>query len=224
MSKRKKTYRKSSKCPEPLNTLIDLAGAATLGAIVHSQIKRDYARGKGDASALAAAMVYGAGAFRTGTAGTLSLGGLLGLNSALKDIEREQLTRRVSYVPPFKDKISGVKVHESPPLRKNLWRDHCEDGSAYGIDPNDYSSPDDYNEALTLAKSKDTLEKADTLMEPEPIKEGPETKPQLKNLWRKYCSDGSAYGINPENYTSADDYEDAVEDAKRKASKEQEKR
>lgn len=219
MAKRKKTYRKSSKCPEPFNTLIDLAGAATLGAIVHSQIKRDYARGKGDSSARAAAMVYGAGAFRTGTAGIISLGGLFGLNSALKDIEREKLARQASYAPPFKDKISGAKVHGAPPLRKNLWRDHCEDGSAYGIHPRDYSSPDDYYEALTLAKSGKNVSQIYTPMNQEPIQERSETKLPHKYVWRKYCSDGSLYGIDPEDYTSADDYEDALAEAKDKVGK-----
>jgi hypothetical protein len=36
--------RKSSKCPEPLNTMLDLAGAAVLGAYTRHKILKDYER------------------------------------------------------------------------------------------------------------------------------------------------------------------------------------
>ncbi len=34
-----------------------------------------------------------------------------------------------------------------------------------------------------------------------------------KYIWRKYCSDGTAYGIDPEDYETADDYQDALNKA-----------
>ena len=46
MAKRRSSSRKSSKCSEPLNTLINLAGVVALGTIVKSQVKRDYVRGQ----------------------------------------------------------------------------------------------------------------------------------------------------------------------------------
>lgn len=36
--------RKSSKCPEPINTLLDIAGAATLGLYVKHKVKKDAER------------------------------------------------------------------------------------------------------------------------------------------------------------------------------------
>ncbi len=94
MAKRRK--KPSSKgCPEPLNTMIDLAGAAAMGAFTKHKIKRDYAKGQSQDSIEAAMMVYGMGAFRRGSAGLMSLGGLYGVNSAIKDIERSEQARRL---------------------------------------------------------------------------------------------------------------------------------
>ena len=50
--------RKSSKCPEPLNTMLDLAGAAVLGAYTRHKILKDYERGEGEESAKAAMFVH----------------------------------------------------------------------------------------------------------------------------------------------------------------------
>ena len=36
-----------------------------------------------------------------------------------------------------------------------------------------------------------------------------------KYLWRKHCEDGSIYGINLFDYETADDYEDALIEAKK---------
>lgn len=36
----------------------------------------------------------------------------------------------------------------------------------------------------------------------------------VKYRWRKYCGDGSQYGIYPEDYETADDYVEALEMAK----------
>ena len=37
----------------------------------------------------------------------------------------------------------------APRDNRYAWRLNCEDGSAYGIDPNDYETRDEYNEALS---------------------------------------------------------------------------
>ena len=50
--------RKSSKCPEPLNTMLDLAGAAVLGAYTRHKILKGYERGEGEESAKAAMLVH----------------------------------------------------------------------------------------------------------------------------------------------------------------------
>ena len=90
MAKRKKSYS-ATKCPEPLNTMIDLAGALAMGAFAKHQIKKDFRRGQGAESVKAATMVYGMGAMRRGSEGLISLGGLYGVNSAIRDIEKGEV-------------------------------------------------------------------------------------------------------------------------------------
>lgn len=68
------------------------------------------------------------------------------------------------------------------------WRDSCEDGSEYGLDPADYDTEEEYEEALEDARS--------------------ETE------WRTFCEDGSEYGLDPENYDTEEEYEEALEEAK----------
>ena len=52
-----------------------------------------------------------------------------------------------------------------------LWRLTCDDGSEYGVDPEDYETEEDYEEALNEAKYG----------------------------WRKTCEDMSETGIDPED-------------------------
>ncbi len=147
MAKRKKYS--ASKCPEPLNTMIDLAGAIAMGAFTKHQIKKDYFRGCGAESVKAATMVYGMGAMRRGSSGLIALGGLNGINSAIRDIERSEATAR-RHVSAFDDGISfsPYKTNDN----RYAWRLNCEDGSAYGVSPEDYETRDAYNMALSKAK------------------------------------------------------------------------
>lgn len=205
----RRRLRKSSKCPEPLNTLIDIAGAATLRAYVKHRVKKDYAKGEGEDSAKAAAIVFGAGAMRRGSEGIINLGGLMGLNSALRDIEKSEMATSSPVAQPFVDRVSGKPI--SVPVKavpKYTWRQHCEDGAPYGLSLLDYETADEFNDALQAAKSaaEDAAEENTEAAFDPPKPESQTTK----YLWRKYCSDGSLYGINPEDYSTADDYEDAV--------------
>ena len=161
MAKRRKKYS-ASKCPEPLNTMIDIAGAIAMGAYTKHKIKSDYHKGYGEESIKAATMVYGMGAMRRGGSGTIALGGLYGVSSAIRDIERseqQRLIQRHSY-------DDGINF---PPYKTNnnqyAWRLNCEDGSAYGISPEDYETRDAYNHALKLARSGQSEAKP---AEPEP--------------------------------------------------------
>ena len=157
MAKRR-NFKKSSKNFGSLDTLIDLAGAVTLGAYVKHKVKKDYSRGEGEASAKAAASVLDVGALRRGSSGLISLGGLIGLNSALKDIDDSQ--NGTHFRPTealFVDKVSDTPSETTKPLRKNMWREYCEDGSKYGIDPMDYDSADEYEEALNEVKSESII-------------------------------------------------------------------
>lgn len=173
MAKRKKYS--AAKCPDPINFMFDLAGALAMGAYAKHQIKKDYQRGQGETSAKAALMVYGSGAMRTGSSGLMSLGGLLGVNSALRDIERKEaaarrnaaLIRRSDHTPAYNDEVY------IPPYKTNdnryAWRLNCEDGSAYGVSPSEYETREDYNRALQNAKGDqvETPQKAVAHSEPE---------------------------------------------------------
>ena len=214
MAKRRSS-KKSSKCPEPFNTLLDIAGAATLHAYVKNKVKKDYLRGEGESSAKAATMVFGIGAMRRGSEGIISLGGLMGVNSALKDIEKTEAVRTVIAKEPFVNHVSGVPVNvPTKSVPKYTWRQYCEDGEPYGISPLDFESADEYDAALQSAKS--AADESPVIECVKPHKDPQKAKPQeIKNLWRKYCSDGSPFGLNPQDFDSADDYEDAVAEAKR---------
>ena len=204
MAKRRKTYS-GSKCPEPINTMLDLAGALTLGLYTKHKIKKDFEKGEGEESAKAAGMVFGIGSMHGGSRGIINLGGLLGLNSALKDIERKQNVYYSPYEPPFEDKIMDNPIEVSF-KGKHIWRSCCEDGSLYGISPNNYETADEYNDALNEAKVQHGKQ---TNIVNEVTSEDCLTTGK-KYVWRKYCEDGSDYGINPEDYETADDYEEAL--------------
>ncbi|MCC8101553.1 MAG: hypothetical protein LIP11_04590, partial [Clostridiales bacterium] len=66
------------------------------------------------------------------------------------------------------------------------WRLNCEDGSPYGINPDDYETREEYNEALYKEKYR----------------------------WRNFCEDGTDYGIAPEDYETEEEYEDALKNAR----------
>ena len=145
----------------PLNTMIDIAGAAALGAITKHQIKRDYKNGRGEEAIKSASTVYGINAMRRGTAGRLALGGLYGVNSAIRDIEREEERKRQqaiqSYQVNIRQNVPDYGI-SAPSYKTNnnryAWRLNCEDGSAYGISPGDYETREAYNNAIRKAKGE----------------------------------------------------------------------
>ncbi len=74
-------------------------------------------------------------------------------------------------------------------LEKSLdtsWHSEVEDGSKYGICPEDFESKEEYEEALE----------------------------NEKHWWVEYAEDGSEYGLNPYSFDSPNDYEDALYKAK----------
>ncbi len=210
MAKRKK-YKKSS-CPDPINAFLDIAGAATLGMYVKHKVKKDFEAGCGEESAKAAAAVFGLGSMRRGSQGTINLGGLIGLNSALKDIERQNLSSLSSEQPPFVSPIEKQPAIQHP-VKSGIWRESCEDGSAYGVFPEDYDNADDYEDALRSAKQAASTQQGDC---GESTAEKNQKKVHQGNQyrWRLHCEDGSKYGISPDDYETADDYEDALKEAK----------
>ena len=206
--------RKSSRGSDPLDTIVDLAGAVTMGLYARHKIKKDFEKGQGEESAKAGSMVLGYGAMRGGSRGLISLGGLIGLNSGLKSIERQQQAPQI-YEPPFIDKVSDAPKATSKKIRQNMWRERCEDGSAYGLSPYDFSSADDYEDALNKAKNASVADVSEENILPVPDIVA-DSQEQRKNIWRKFCADGSKYGVNPEDFENADDYEEALKKAKDK--------
>ncbi|MDO5144341.1 MAG: hypothetical protein Q4E72_07015 [bacterium] len=84
----KKRSRKSSKCPEPFNTLIDLAGAAALDYIAYKRRQKcGYKKTKIDPYA-AAGVAFGLGKLES-TEDILELGGMLGAMGAFDSDEED---------------------------------------------------------------------------------------------------------------------------------------
>lgn len=208
---RRKKYKKSNG-PDPINFFLDIAGAATLGMYVNHKVKKDFQSGCGEESAKAAAAVFGFGSMKRGSQGIINLGGLMGLNSALKDIEKQSLSACLSNQTAF---VSPVEKQQaiSQPVKSGMWRDCCEDGSAYGVSPYDYDTADDYEDALLEAKQivsiqEDQPHKSEDMINQARLHCGNQYR------WRLHCEDGSKYGISPDDYETADDYEEALKKAK----------
>lgn len=145
----KRSYKKSSRCPEPFNTLIDIAGAITMGAIAdHMEKKHRYtARGKINPYAVSAIGI-GSGRLRT-TEDLLRTGAVLGAAGSF-DVDPVRNVPQKYYIPddPVFDEIKETKVNNN----RYAWRMNCEDGSPYGISPFDYETRNEYNLALEKAR------------------------------------------------------------------------
>lgn len=164
MAKRRNSKKKSSKCPEPFNTLIDLAAAATLDYIAYKRRQKNGGkRGKIDPYA-AAGFAIGTGHLNT-TEDVIMLGGILGAMGAFDD-----------------DSNNYSMPHDN----RYAWRLNCEDGSDYGVYPDDYETRNEFNAALSKEKC----------------------------LWRDSCEDGSEYGISPEDFETENEYTEAIENTK----------
>lgn len=173
MSRRKKK-KASSKCPEPFNTLIDLAAAATMDYIFYKRRQKHGGKRNGKIDPYAATgAAMGLGLIND-TEDLIKFGGVLGAMGAF-DPDDELYIDTASYSKPRDNRYA--------------WRLNCEDGSSFGIDPDDYETRDEYNAALHREKYG----------------------------WRSYCEDGSDYGIEPDDYETEEEYEDALSTAQENA-------
>lgn len=149
MAKRRKSSRKSAKCPEPLNTMIDLAAGLTMGAIAsHMEDKYHYSK-KGKINPYTvSAMGLASGKMKT-TGDILRTGAVLGAFGSF-DVEADDVPHR-AYVPedPVFTQIREAKVNDN----RYAWRLNCEDGSQYGISPNEYETREEYHAAIRKAKT-----------------------------------------------------------------------
>ena len=138
MAKRRRQNR-SSKCPEPFNSLVDLAAAFTYDYIA-ARRRQNLGTKRGSKidpyKVTGAAM--GAGLIND-TDDILKLGGMLGIMGAF-DPDDELYIDTASYAKSRDNRYA--------------WRLNCEDGSTYGVVPEDFETRDEYNEALNAEKNR----------------------------------------------------------------------
>ena len=97
-----------------------------------------------------------------------------------------------------------------------VWRETCEDGSEYGLDPEDFETEEEYEEALNEEKYGWRLTCEDGSeygLDPEGFETEDEYEEALneeKYGWRLTCEDGSEYGLDPKDFETEDEYEEAL--------------
>ena len=149
MAKRRRSSKKSSKCPEPFNTLIDIAAGLTMGAVAsHMEKKYNYSK-KGKINPYAVSAAKMAAGRMNSTEDILRTGAVLGAMGSF-DVEADDVPSYKPYVPedPVFSQIRETKVNDN----RYAWRLNCEDGSAYGVSPYDYETRAAYNQALANAR------------------------------------------------------------------------
>ena len=105
------------------------------------------------------------------------------------------------------------------------WREFCEDGSEFDLDPEDYQTEEEYEEALAEAKDKIAWREfckdgSEFNLDPKDYKTEDEYNEALedaRNAWRDACEDGDEYGLDPYDYDSEDEYVEALEEARNAA-------
>jgi len=146
----KKNRKKKAGCPKPLNGLINLAAGLTMAAIADHMEDQYHYTSKGTINPYAASAVGLASGKLNSTKDLIRLGGVLGAAGSFdvdKDIVHKK-QRHIAEDPIFQD-IQETKTNNN----RYAWRLNCEDGSQFGISPQDYETKSEYNEALKKAKS-----------------------------------------------------------------------
>ena len=152
MAKRRKSSGKSSKCPEPINTMIDLAAGLTMGVVASHMEKKYHYSQKGKPNPYAVSAL----GFATGTIKNqrdiLRTGAVLGaLGSFDVEADGESVKRPSTQEDPVFQHLRGVAVNNN----RYAWRLNCDDGSEYGISPYDYETREEYRAAVMEAKCAD---------------------------------------------------------------------
>lgn len=160
----KKRRKKSSKCPEPFNTLIDLAAGVTMNAIANKMEEKHHYRKRGVPNPYrASAIVFSMGKLNK-TEDIIKLGGLMGAMGAFDPDDtdssyRKKHPRTYRYQTDTHWEYDNIGSKASVKNNnKYAWRMNCEDGSAYGISPLDFETRESYNAALKKRKSESVTE------------------------------------------------------------------
>lgn len=171
MAKRRRSSKKSSKCPEPFNTLIDIAAGLTMGAVAsHMEKKYNYSK-KGKINPYAVSAAKMAAGRMNSTEDILRTGAVLGAMGSF-DVEADDVPSYKPYVPedPLFNQIRETKVNDN----RYAWRLNCEDGSAYGVSPYDYETRAAYNQAL--ANARKDASSVEFISAPEAVDVAPEVQ------------------------------------------------
>lgn len=166
----KKRRKKSSKCPEPFNFLIDLAAGATMNAIANKMEEKHHYRKRGVPNPYRASAIGFSMGKLNKTEDIIKLGGLMG---AMGAFDPDDTDSSYSKKPPRTYRYQTDTYWEYDNIGSNAsvknnnkyaWRMNCEDGSAYGISPLDFETRESYNAALKKRKSESAIEahKTDT--------------------------------------------------------------
>lgn len=201
MARRK---RKKSSCPDPINGFIDFCAGATMAVIAKNKLKKDIENGEGEESLIAGTIVLGHHALKGNPIG---LGGMVGLRSALNVADKNSVRTQSGCAPQIAEAQHPEVVTPETQASKYVWRDYC--SPTNGINPQDYETADGFYEAVLQSNCSPQPNQL-----PEIGNAGSSDVESLdsekKYIWRKYCSHGVPYGIYPEDYESADEYEEAV--------------
>lgn len=161
--RRKSSKRKSSKCPEPFNTLIDLAGGLAMNAIANRMEEKHHYRKRGVPNPYRAS-AFGISTGRlNSTEDIIRLGGLMGAMGSFDD-DPYATPKQRTYDVPWQFDDLGAEFTK-PNNNRYAWRLNCEDGHPYGINPNDYETKVEYNTALEKAKKLSQGEQRDFKIE-----------------------------------------------------------
>lgn len=145
----KKNHKKNSKkCPEPLNTLIDIAGGLAMSAVADHMEKKYHYSKKGKINPYKVSAVGIASGRMKSTKDIIRTGAVLGALGSF-DVDEEDISDKRTY-KSVSELDEGIV--SSPTRNRYAWRLNCEDGTAYGIDPRDYETREAYHEAVSKAK------------------------------------------------------------------------
>lgn len=140
------------------------------------------------------------------------------INMMMLNHMEKEMREESSDIDDYDDDIDSFSYSDSQSnMPDTSWRDTCEDGFEYGLDPQDYDDEDEYLDALNEAKYewRDFCddEGYEYDVDPEDYETEDEYNAALheaKYGWRDTCDDGSDYGINPEDYETEDEYLEAL--------------
>lgn len=152
----KKRRKNSTKCPEPFNSLIDLAAGLTMSAIANKMEDKHHYRKRGVPNPYrASALGFSSGKLNK-TEDILKLGGFLGAMGSFGDSAEYDYTPSIDYKyqthTPWEFNNIGFNQNLTN-NNKYAWRLNCRDGSRYGIIPENFETREEYNQAIVQAEN-----------------------------------------------------------------------